>query len=84
MKPLLKKEGINSPWVLPLIHGYYAQKTLSQHGRLFTLSIIARRSRYFAGTRYLKRGVNSQGQCVFSAAQPHLFHQLTLSLQSGE
>ena len=30
-------------------------------GRGVSIVLIARRSRYFAGTRYLKRGVNDQG-----------------------
>jgi phosphatidylinositol 3,5-bisphosphate 5-phosphatase len=62
MKPLLSSGSQASYWAHPLVHGYFAQKTLSQHGRLFQMSIIARRSRHFAGTRYLKRGVNGQGQ----------------------
>ncbi|KAF4611333.1 hypothetical protein G7Y89_g15680 [Cudoniella acicularis] len=36
-------------WCLPIIHGYIDQ------------SVIARRSRYFAGARFLKRGANDLG-----------------------
>ncbi|KAK9099603.1 hypothetical protein Syun_026648 [Stephania yunnanensis] len=35
---------------------------LSVSGRHFKLTLIARRSRHFAGTRYLKRGVNEKGR----------------------
>ncbi|KAG5523611.1 hypothetical protein RHGRI_035420 [Rhododendron griersonianum] len=35
---------------------------LSISGRYFKLTLIARRSRHFAGTRYLKRGVNEKGR----------------------
>ncbi|XLR58760.1 hypothetical protein HN51_013140 [Arachis hypogaea] len=35
---------------------------LSISGRDFHLTIIARRSRHYAGTRYLKRGVNEKGR----------------------
>uniref|UniRef100_A0A0A0LT62 SAC domain-containing protein n=1 Tax=Cucumis sativus TaxID=3659 RepID=A0A0A0LT62_CUCSA len=34
---------------------------LSIFGRDFTITLISRRSRHFAGTRYLKRGVNDRG-----------------------
>jgi hypothetical protein len=34
----------------------------SVFGRLLTLTLMSRRSRYFAGTRYLKRGLNDKGQ----------------------
>jgi len=51
-----------SDWIVPLIHGFFDQVTLSTFGRSITLSLIARRSRYFAGTRFLKRGINDLGQ----------------------
>ncbi|EXC01089.1 Polyphosphoinositide phosphatase [Morus notabilis] len=35
---------------------------LSVFGRDFSVSLVARRSRHFAGTRYLKRGVNDRGR----------------------
>ncbi|RRT61941.1 hypothetical protein B296_00036342 [Ensete ventricosum] len=35
---------------------------LSISGKDFRLTLIARRSRHFAGTRYLKRGVNEKGR----------------------
>merc|ERR1712137_564619 len=62
MKPMLQCSQDTWRYLHPVIHGYFAQNTLCQHGRLFRMSIIARRCRYFAGTRYLKRGVNSQGR----------------------
>jgi len=34
-------------------------------GHIVSMSVIARRSRHFAGTRFLKRGVNEQGRFVF-------------------
>ena len=48
--------------MLPLIHGFWQQRTLSVFGRPLTLTVVARRSKHFAGTRYRKRGVNDQGQ----------------------
>ena len=39
----------------------WPQTTCSVLGRVFTITLIGRRSRLFAGTRYLKRGVNDEG-----------------------
>lgn len=50
-----------SSWLVPLVHGTFHQANLTMLGRQLTLTLIARRSRHFAGTRYLKRGVTSEG-----------------------
>jgi phosphatidylinositol 3,5-bisphosphate 5-phosphatase len=49
-------------WCLSVVHGYVDQSALSVYwGRVVFVTIIARRSRYFAGARYLKRGANDLG-----------------------
>eukprot|EP00762_Andalucia_godoyi_P000539 ANDGO_05262.mRNA.1 Phosphoinositide phosphatase SAC1 len=48
-------------WYLPVIHGWFGQTRILSRGRLVDLVLIARRSRYFAGTRYLKRGADEEG-----------------------
>lgn len=48
-------------WVLPLIHGHVDQAKLTVLGRVIYVTLIARRSRHYAGARYLKRGVNEEG-----------------------
>ncbi|KAJ5098097.1 Polyphosphoinositide phosphatase [Penicillium argentinense] len=48
-------------WCIPIIHGYVDQSKLSVYGRLIYITIIARRSRFFAGARFLKRGANDLG-----------------------
>ncbi len=48
-------------WCLPVIHGYIDQSSLDVFGRRIYLTIIARRSRFFAGARFLKRGTNDLG-----------------------
>ena len=51
-----------SDWCLSIIHGYVDQAALSIYwGRVIYVTIIARRSRFFAGARYLKRGANDLG-----------------------
>jgi hypothetical protein len=50
-----------SPWVIPVIHGFIQQSKISLHGRSIIITLIARRSRHFAGARFLKRGINDRG-----------------------
>ncbi|KAI5075938.1 hypothetical protein GOP47_0010014 [Adiantum capillus-veneris] len=52
----------NCRWIVALIHGSFEQVKMSIFGRVFAITLIARRSRHFAGTRYLKRGVNDKGR----------------------
>ncbi|OAV99008.1 hypothetical protein PTTG_02445 [Puccinia triticina 1-1 BBBD Race 1] len=56
----IDKEG-GSPWVLPLIYGFVDQSKLNVFGRTVYVAVIARRSRHFAGARFLKRGVSEDG-----------------------
>ncbi|KNA09861.1 hypothetical protein SOVF_149670 [Spinacia oleracea] len=52
----------NTQWTVALVYGFFKQETLSIGGNHFKLTLIARRSRHYAGTRYLKRGVNDKGR----------------------
>ncbi|KAK6126688.1 hypothetical protein DH2020_039568 [Rehmannia glutinosa] len=52
----------NTQWTVALVYGFFKQATLSISGRDLRLTLIARRSRHYAGTRYLKRGVNEKGR----------------------
>lgn len=52
---------VEKQWVLPLIHGSLEQKVLSVFGATVQVTLISRRSRFFAGTRYRKRGINGNG-----------------------
>ncbi|KAL8138653.1 hypothetical protein V2J09_004654 [Rumex salicifolius] len=54
----------NTLWTVALVHGFFKQIKLSKSGRSFSLTLIARRSRHYAGTRYLKRGVNKKGRAA--------------------
>ncbi|GMI27910.1 hypothetical protein TeGR_g621, partial [Tetraparma gracilis] len=49
-------------WCLPIVFGAFLQRKVLLSGRETTLILIARRSRHFAGTRYLKRGVSDLGK----------------------
>ncbi|GAB2217534.1 hypothetical protein Drorol1_Dr00000731 [Drosera rotundifolia] len=49
-------------WTVSLVHGHFRQIRMSIFGRDFSVALVSRRSRHFAGTRYLKRGVNDKGR----------------------
>ncbi|KAL7408828.1 SacI homology domain-containing protein [Mrakia frigida] len=53
--------GGTGGWVLPLVHGFVDQAKLDILGRAVYITLIGRRSRLFAGARYLKRGANDMG-----------------------
>ncbi|CAO1626608.1 unnamed protein product [Jaminaea pallidilutea] len=48
-------------WVLPMCYGFVDQAKLSVLTRTIQVTLIARRSRHFAGARFLKRGANEAG-----------------------
>uniref|UniRef100_A0A1J3GAA0 Phosphoinositide phosphatase SAC5 n=1 Tax=Noccaea caerulescens TaxID=107243 RepID=A0A1J3GAA0_NOCCA len=52
----------NTIWTVALIYGFFQQTKCSVSGEEFVLTVIARRSRHYAGTRYLRRGVNNLGR----------------------
>jgi len=59
---IAKRDNIpREDWILPLIHGAFVQSKIDSYGRILQLTVISRRSRFFAGTRFLKRGLNEQG-----------------------
>ena len=49
-------------WLVPLVHGFFERRRVSLLGRRLEITLIARRSRHFAGTRYRRRGVNARGR----------------------
>ncbi|GAA5887566.1 hypothetical protein JCM6882_001451 [Rhodosporidiobolus microsporus] len=61
LTPLRRALNPESPWILPLVHGSVDQMKINAFARPVYLTLIGRRSRHFAGARYLRRGVNEQG-----------------------
>ena len=62
LEPARKVLNNTYDWCLSIVHGYVDQAALSVYwGRVVYITIIARRSRFFAGARYLKRGANDLG-----------------------
>ena len=56
LKPV--ESVFHSDWIIFVIHGFIGQSNISIFGKSFYLTLIARRSNKFAGTRFLKRGAN--------------------------
>lgn len=56
LKPV---ESVFHPdWIIYVVHGFIGQSNISIFGKSLYLTLIARRSNKFAGTRFLKRGAN--------------------------
>lgn len=62
-------KDVSSHWIMPIIQGYFESGTSflptdSGHEVESTLIVISRRSRFRAGTRYKRRGVDEGGKCA--------------------
>ncbi|XP_069483684.1 polyphosphoinositide phosphatase [Ambystoma mexicanum] len=55
------KDSVHHDWLLYIIHGFCGQSKLLIYGRPVYVALMARRSSKFAGTRFLKRGANCEG-----------------------
>ena len=49
-------------WFVEFVYGSFEQQPCLLFGEEIRLTVIARRSRHFAGTRYLKRGISDDGK----------------------
>ncbi|KAJ9632515.1 phosphatidylinositol-3,5-bisphosphate 5-phosphatase [Taxawa tesnikishii (nom. ined.)] len=61
LSPALKALKNAFDWCLPIIYGFIDQALMDVFGRSIYITIIGRRSRFFAGARFLKRGANDLG-----------------------
>ncbi|CAM9094825.1 unnamed protein product [Laminaria digitata] len=64
----------SSFWVVPIVHGAFLQRKCDLSGRMLSITVIARRSRHFAGTRYLKRGVSDTGNVANDVEVEQIAH----------
>ena len=56
LKPV--EDKVHWDWILNVIHGFVDQSNISIFGTPVLMTLIARRSSRFAGTRFQKRGAN--------------------------
>ncbi|KAJ4889430.1 Phosphoinositide phosphatase SAC5 [Raphanus sativus] len=57
----IRRKLQNTVWTVALVYGFFQQTKCLVSNEEFILTVIARRSRHYAGTRYLRRGVNDEG-----------------------
>ncbi|KAJ7293201.1 SacI homology domain-containing protein [Mycena rebaudengoi] len=50
-----------SPYILPIMYGTFDLRPALLHGRSMQICLISRRSRFRAGTRYFRRGIDKEG-----------------------
>jgi hypothetical protein len=70
-------------WIMPIMHGAFVQRRILDYGKCLNLSLLARRSRHFAGTRYLKRGVSEEGKVANDVEHEQILHDDTKSMTTG-
>jgi phosphatidylinositol 3,5-bisphosphate 5-phosphatase len=58
--------------VIPVICGIFTQKEIVVNERTLTVGVISRRSRFCSGPRFLRRGINYQGD-VANEVETELF-----------
>ena len=61
-------------WLNPIVHGSFVQRRVNDYGCTLDIILLARRSRHFAGTRYLKRGVSEQGKVANDVEHEQILH----------
>lgn len=78
---LLKRveHHLHPNWVIHIIHGFVGQSNISTYGKPIFLTLIARRSNRFAGTRFLKRGANSAGDVANEVETEQIVHDASIS-----
>lgn len=65
-------------WTVALVYGFFKQDKIKISGKDIMLTLIARRSRHYAGTRYLRRGVNEEGRVANDVETEQLVFDDTL------
>ena len=66
-----------SLWLVYFIYGYFEQAECNIYGLRLLITVIARRNRYYAGTRYLKRGVNNDGSVANDVETEQIVEELS-------
>ncbi|XP_030749376.1 polyphosphoinositide phosphatase [Sitophilus oryzae] len=74
------KSDVHPNWILFITHGFIGQSNISVYGRALYLTLIARRSSKYAGTRFLKRGANFQGDVANEVETEQIVHDSCVSL----
>ncbi|KAG8444675.1 hypothetical protein GDO86_009734 [Hymenochirus boettgeri] len=75
---------VHHDWLLYIIHGFCGQSKLLIYGRPVYVTLMARRSSRFAGTRFLKRGANCEGDVANEVETEQIVHDASvMSFSAG-
>ncbi len=69
----------NKIWCVWFIYGFFEQSECLIYGQRFLVSVIGRRNRKFAGTRYLKRGINDDGEVANDVETEQILEEISSS-----
>jgi hypothetical protein len=80
-----QQQQLVEDFFLRIIHGYVGQFNVPVFGRDIYLTLIARRSSRYAGTRFQKRGTNDEGDVANEVETEQIVHNaMTTAHDSGE
>lgn len=78
-------QNISSDWFVNIIHGFIRQVHIDVYGKPIYITLIARRSNLYAGTRFLKRGCNVKGDVANEVETEQIVHSATVtSFEHGQ
>uniref|UniRef100_A0A8D0ASJ9 FIG4 phosphoinositide 5-phosphatase n=1 Tax=Sander lucioperca TaxID=283035 RepID=A0A8D0ASJ9_SANLU len=72
------KDIVHHDWLMYIIHGFCGQSKLLIYGRPVHITLFARRSSKFAGTRFLKRGANCEGDVANEVETEQIVHDASV------
>ncbi|XP_043270839.1 polyphosphoinositide phosphatase isoform X2 [Venturia canescens] len=73
------EKDLHPDWILYVTHGFIGQSNVSIFGRSIYITLIARRSNKYAGTRFLKRGANFDGDVANEVETEQIVHDSAVS-----
>jgi hypothetical protein len=66
---------VSGKWHINLIHGFILQKRIGIFSHGIYVTLIARRSRHFAGPRFFKRGIDNRGFVANEVESEQIVHE---------
>lgn len=76
---LIDFQGLHDDWKVYLIHGFVAQANICVYSKPIYITLIARRSRRYCGTRFLKRGLSLDGDVANEVETEQIVHDASVS-----
>ncbi|KHJ42770.1 hypothetical protein D918_07052 [Trichuris suis] len=84
LEPLIRAH-LSPQWLLPVVHGFVGFFPINLPSHRLRLVLIARRSKKFAGPRFMKRGANCDGDAANEVeTEQVVFSRSVPSFQTGQ